>query len=86
MVVFTILALLLGVTCGLLGGENRLLAVFTEHTDLILYCLLYTSFPALYATEQSHPVQLRLPAQWTQDFWDGICTGTAGSFMRETEL
>lgn len=42
MVVFTILALLLGVTCGLLGGENRLLAVFTEHTDLILYILMFS--------------------------------------------
>ena len=42
MVVFTILALLLGVTCGLLGGESRLLAVFTEHTDLILYILMFS--------------------------------------------
>lgn len=42
MVVFTILALLLGITCGLLGGESRLLAVFTEHTDLILYILMFS--------------------------------------------
>ncbi len=42
MVVFTILALLLGVICGLLGGESRLLAAFTEHTDLILYILMFS--------------------------------------------
>lgn len=41
-VLFTILALLLGLAYGLSGLELPLLTFFSQHTDLVLYLLMFT--------------------------------------------